>query len=107
MSATRCSWLACLVWLVGAFGCRDAPPRPVPTATPGADAAAPPWQASTRAPTPPRGMVWIPEGALVVGTPEGRLPRFADQEMSGQQMMLHGFFMDIFAYPNEEGAIPK
>jgi sulfatase-modifying factor enzyme 1 len=52
-------------------------------------------------------MIWVPEGALVVGTPEGRLPRFADQEMAGQQMVLHGFFIDIFAYPNEEGAIPK
>jgi hypothetical protein len=52
-------------------------------------------------------MVWIPEGALVAGTPEGRLPRLADQEMAGEQLVLHGYFIDIFAYPNEEGAIPQ
>ena len=51
-------------------------------------------------------MVWVPEGALVAGTPEGRVPRLADQEMPGQQLVLHGFFIDLFAYPNEEGAIP-
>lgn len=74
----------------------------------GADApdAAPPWRAESRAPTPPRGMVWVPEGPLVAGTPEGRLPRLPDQEMAGEQMVLHGFFIDVFAYPNEEGAIP-
>jgi hypothetical protein len=52
-------------------------------------------------------MVWIPEGALIAGTPEGRIPRIADQEMAGQQLVLHGFFIDTFAYPNEEGAIPR
>ncbi len=52
-------------------------------------------------------MVWVPEGALVAGTPVGRFPRLADQEMAGEQLVLRGFFMDIFAYPNEEGAIPK
>jgi hypothetical protein len=52
-------------------------------------------------------MVWVPEGALVAGTPEGRVPRIADQEMAGQQLVLHGFFIDLFAYPNEEGAIPR
>jgi formylglycine-generating enzyme len=52
-------------------------------------------------------MVWLPEGALVAGTPEGRLPRLADQELAGEQLVLHGFFIDIFAYPNEEGAIPR
>jgi sulfatase modifying factor 1 len=52
-------------------------------------------------------MVWIPEGALVAGTPEGRVPRIADEEMPGQQLVLHGFFIDMFAYPNEEGAIPR
>ena len=51
-------------------------------------------------------MAWIPEGALVAGTPEGRLPRLPDQEMAGEQVVLHGFFIDVFAYPNEEGAIP-
>ena len=49
----------------------------------------------------------MPEGALVAGTPEGRVPRLADQEMPGQQIVLHGFFIDMFPYPNEEGAIPR
>jgi sulfatase modifying factor 1 len=52
-------------------------------------------------------MIWVPEGALVAGTPAGRLPRLADQEMAGEQLVLRAFFMDQFAYPNEEGAIPR
>ena len=52
-------------------------------------------------------MVWVPEGALIAGTPPDRLPRIADEEMPGEQVVLHGFFIDIFAYPNEEGAIPQ
>jgi sulfatase modifying factor 1 len=105
MSATRCSWLARLFLVCTALACRDTPARPTPAVAP--DAAPPPWKPTTRAPTPPRGMVWIPEGALVAGTPEGRLPRLADQEMAGEQLVLRGFFIDMFAYPNEEGAIPQ
>jgi sulfatase modifying factor 1 len=100
------SRLALLLELLAGLACRDSTPRPVPTGL-APDAGPPPWQASVRAPTPPRGMVWIPEGALVAGTPEGRVPRIADQEMPGQQLVLHGFFIDQFAYPNEEGAIPR
>lgn len=51
-------------------------------------------------------MVWIPPGALVSGTPLGVLPRVADEEMAGEQVILKGFFMSIYPYPNEEGAIP-
>ncbi len=51
-------------------------------------------------------MAYIPEGALVAGTPADRLPRLADEEMSGEQMILDGFYIDEFPYPNEEGAIP-
>jgi hypothetical protein len=50
-------------------------------------------------------MVWIPGGALVAGTPSDSLPRIADQELTGEQVILKGFYMDVFAYPNEEGAI--
>jgi hypothetical protein len=50
--------------------------------------------------------VWIPPGALVAGTPAGVLPRIPDQEMAGEQVILKGFFMSIYAFPNEEGAIP-
>src|SRR5688572_10801253 len=107
MSATRCSSRAPLFFLLLGLGCRDAPARPAPAAIVSADAAPPPWQPVSRAPTPRRGMVWVPEGALVAGTPEGRLPRLADQELAGEQLVLHGFFIDRFAYPNEEGAIPR
>ena len=51
-------------------------------------------------------MVWIPRGPLVAGTPEGSLPRIADEEMPGEQIILKGYYIDVFPYPNEEGAIP-
>jgi sulfatase modifying factor 1 len=92
-----------LVLLLAAVGCRD-----VPAGAKGkrvADAA-PPWTAEVKDPTPPRGMVWIGEGPLIAGTPPDRVPRIADEELPGEQILLHGFFMDMFPYPNEEGAIP-
>ena len=58
-------------------------------------------------PEPRRGMIWIPSGVLVAGTPEGRTPRVADEELPGVATPLHGFYIDEFAYPNEAGAIPK
>lgn len=57
-------------------------------------------------PVPRKGMVWIPKGALVAGTPPDRLPRIADEEMPGEQVILQGFYIDVFPFPNEEGAIP-
>ncbi len=51
-------------------------------------------------------MVWVPRGPLVAGTPEGSLPRAADEEMPGEQVILKGYYIDQFPYPNEEGAIP-
>jgi formylglycine-generating enzyme required for sulfatase activity len=51
-------------------------------------------------------MHFIPSGALVVGTPENQLPRIADEEMAGLQLILKGFYIDTFPYPNEEGALP-
>lgn len=42
----------------------------------------------------------------MAGTPAGKLPRLADEEMSGEQVILDGFYIDRFQYPNEEGAIP-
>jgi len=51
-------------------------------------------------------MVWVPGGALVAGTPRDAFPRVADEEMPGEQVILHGFHIDVFPYPNEEGAIP-
>jgi hypothetical protein len=55
---------------------------------------------------PRQGMVWIPGGALVAGTPPNELPRRVDQEMPGEQVVLRGYYIDTFPYPNEEGAIP-
>lgn len=57
-------------------------------------------------PTPRVGMVYIPPGALVVGTPRDKRPRRPDRELPGEQLMLEGFYVDQLAYPNEEGAIP-
>jgi hypothetical protein len=34
------------------------------------------------------------------------LPRIADEEMPGEQVILKGYYIDVFPYPNEEGAIP-
>jgi hypothetical protein len=51
-------------------------------------------------------MSWIAGGALVAGTPPDSLPRIADEEMSGEQVILKGFYMDTYPFPNEEGAIP-
>ncbi len=73
-----------------------------------ADAGAdgPPWAADKAEPDPRPGMVWIPSGPLHVGTPPGKLPRVADEEMAGEQVVMHGFFLDTYPHPNELGAIP-
>ncbi|MGK4005949.1 SUMF1/EgtB/PvdO family nonheme iron enzyme [Sorangium sp. So ce1036] len=78
-------------------------------APPGAGAdldAAPPWDVSQTEPEPRPGMAWIPKGVLLAGTPPDRLPRIADEEMAGEQVVMHGFYIDVFSYPNEAGAIP-
>lgn len=62
---------------------------------------------TSNAPPTPKGMAWIPTGALVAGTPPENVPRKADREMRGEQVILEGFFIDKFAFPNEEGAIPR
>ncbi len=52
-------------------------------------------------------MVWIPPGVLIAGTPPDRLPRVADEEMAGEQVVMRGFYVDVFPYPDEAGAIPS
>jgi sulfatase modifying factor 1 len=52
-------------------------------------------------------MVWVPPGTLIAGTPPGKLPRIADQELPGEKFELRGFFIDRFNYPGEAGAIPE
>ncbi len=76
---------------------------------PGADAsldAAPPWDVGGGEPEPRPGMTWVPPGVLIAGTSPERLPRVADEEMAGEQVVMRGFYMDVFPYPNEVGAIP-
>jgi sulfatase modifying factor 1 len=60
----------------------------------------------TAPPTPRQGMAYIAPGALVVGTPPSAYPRLADEEVAGEQLIVGGFYIDVFPYPNEEGAIP-
>jgi formylglycine-generating enzyme required for sulfatase activity len=67
---------------------------------------APPADAGDHAP-PRKGMVWIPAGTLVAGTPKDRTPRIADEELPGEPIELAGFYIDEFAYPDEAGGIPK
>ncbi len=58
-----------------------------------------------RPPVPRKNMVWIPTGSFLAGTPPDTLPRIADEEMPGVQVVLHGYYIDRFPYPNEPGAI--
>jgi hypothetical protein len=91
---------------VSAHGCRD--PKPDQKQV---EASAEPSAASSlgppeSAPPPKKGMVFIPPGALVAGTPPDVYPRIADEEIPGEQVILKGFYIDVFPYPNEDGAIP-
>jgi hypothetical protein len=71
-----------------------------------AAADAPPWALGEPEPEPRPGMAWIPAGVLIAGTPPEKLPRVADEEMAGEQVVMRGFYVDVFPYPNEIGAIP-
>ncbi len=94
--------LVAAAWL--ALGCEGKRAELAPTdAGPEAE---PPWVTADREPDPRPGMAWIPPGALIAGTPPERLPRVADEEMAGEQVVMTGFYIDVFPYPNEPGAIP-
>lgn len=96
--------IAVLVLMLVA-GCRcDSDPSNVANVLTDAGEQELPRQASS--PPVPKGMVWIPPGALVAGTPPANVPRKAHEEMIGEQVILDGYFIDQFAFPNEEGAIP-
>ncbi len=58
------------------------------------------------APAPRPGMAYVPPGTLEAGTPAGRVPRVADEEMPGTPVTMQGFYIDLLPYPNEPGAIP-
>jgi len=101
--AAAIATLVCGLGLGG--GCRSQRAQPVRDSAPKSSASssiAPP----EVPPEPRQGMVWIPRGPLVAGTPEGSLPRVADEEMPGEQVILKGYYIDVFPYPDEEGAIP-
>lgn len=55
---------------------------------------------------PPPGMVSIPGGKLLVGTPVGFVPRAPDLELSGVVVAVGPYFIDEYPHPNEVGAIP-
>jgi formylglycine-generating enzyme len=101
--------------LVTSGACKRAEPSGATVASAAASTRAAPSESASRPssiaapvapPQPRRGMVWIEPGPLVAGTPPGQLPRLPDQEMPGEQLILKGFYIDIYPYPNEEGAIP-
>ncbi|HTJ80363.1 MAG TPA: SUMF1/EgtB/PvdO family nonheme iron enzyme [Polyangiaceae bacterium] len=93
LAATACGLV------VGACGDRGAPAEV-------SSDAPPPWSSTQPQATPRPGMVWIPKGTLIAGTPRDKVPRVADAEMGGEQVVLEGFYIDIFPYPNEPGALP-
>src|SRR5437016_4582389 len=55
---------------------------------------------------PRAGMAWIPPGTFRAGTPADRTPRIAEEELPGVSLTMRGFYIDLFPYPNEPGAIP-
>lgn len=76
-------------------------PRRAPEAS--ADAAS----SDADGPAAPRpDMVWIPPGTLLAGTPPRAVPRVADEEMAGEQVVMRGFYIDVYPYPNEAGGLP-
>ncbi|MBM4360412.1 MAG: SUMF1/EgtB/PvdO family nonheme iron enzyme, partial [Deltaproteobacteria bacterium] len=83
------------------LSCKRSEPPPPPDDTP------PPWASAPSGEPERAGMVWIPPGTLLAGTPPGRVPRIADQEMPGGAVELKGFFIDRFSHPGEQGAIPE
>ncbi len=72
-----------------------------------AGAGGPPWSLGSAEPAPRPGMVWIPPGPLVAGTPLGKTPRVPDEEMAGEQIVMRGFHVDVYPFPNEPGALPR
>lgn len=110
--ASRLGWLWLLLACPPAGGCRrepnvdDSGETTTPETSASTEATAPPWGTTARVAPPSKGMVWIAPGSLVAGTPPTVVPRKADREMSGEQVVLEGFYIDEYAYPNEQGAIP-
>ena len=88
--------LALLGW--GAACRRDDAPREVPSASV--------WSTSSQAPEQRPGMVYIPAGTLLMGTPKQAVPRIPDVELAAEPVEVGPFFIDQFLHPNEAGAMP-
>jgi formylglycine-generating enzyme required for sulfatase activity len=95
--------LATFVVVAALSGCR-CEGGPTPTGEPDA---MPSWDVGAKSQPARAGMVWIPPGVLLAGTKPGQLPRVADEELPGTPMELEGFFIDVYNYPAEPGAIPE
>ncbi|MEZ4308892.1 MAG: SUMF1/EgtB/PvdO family nonheme iron enzyme [Polyangiaceae bacterium] len=67
----------------------------------------PPWALGATEPPPRPGMAWIPAGSLVAGTAPGKVPRVPDEEMAGEQLTMSGYYIDLYPFPNEQGALPR
>ncbi|MCC6645810.1 MAG: SUMF1/EgtB/PvdO family nonheme iron enzyme [Polyangiaceae bacterium] len=94
-------WSAAIA-LLALGGCEGRRTGGAPSASASAVVDAPELPAS-----PPKGMVLIPGGVLLAGTPEGKVPRAPDRELPGAQVVMKPFFIDELPYPNEPGAIPR
>lgn len=99
---TLCVLVAPALAVLGCSGCSKEESKAEPD-EPLVDASL---EIGPKAPSERKGMVWIEPGALVAGTPPTAFPRVADAEMPGEQVILRGFYIDVFPYPNEQGAIP-
>lgn len=86
------------------FGCTGKRTHPAPSDAGLEDA--PSWAGGGSDASPRPGMAWIPPGTLIAGTPSDRMPRVADEEMAGEQVVMTGFYIDVHPFPNEPGAIP-
>lgn len=87
--------------LLFALACSDKGTSPDAT-----ESVAPPWATAESAPPPRPGMIWVPAGTLLAGTPMDKVPRVPDAEMAGEPVQMSGFFIDRFPHPNEPGALP-
>jgi hypothetical protein len=55
---------------------------------------------------PRAGMAWVPAGILRAGTSLDKTPRIAEEELTGTEIAMGGYYIDLLPYPNEAGAIP-
>lgn len=97
---------------VGCRACSGAEPSATVDAGPEVDAAAKlaalrPQDAGPKPGAPRAGMAFVPAGTLKAGTPLGKLPRVATEELPGTPIQMGAYYIDIYPYPNEPGAIPQ